>query len=275
MLDFSGVLDIKTDIKAEEGDYIQDGLLYCGKCNTPKQTRVKVLDMVKTPFCLCKCASEQLKAEEDEIKRREREKEISENRANGFIDKDLVSCRFENDDKANEKLTDLATRYAVNFQTMREKGKGLLLYGGVGAGKTFISCCIANKLIDDGYSCLVTNFARIVNTLQGMYDGKQDYIDSLNKFSLLVIDDLASERDTEYMGEIIQNVIDARYRAGLPIIITTNLTADELKNPQDLRKQRIYSRLFEMCIPYEVEGKDRRKEKCRNDYEEFKDILGL
>ncbi len=274
-MELGNILDIKTDIKAEEGDYLQDGLLYCGKCNTPKQAKVRILDEIKTPFCLCKCASERLKAEEQELKRLEREKEINKNRSIGSVDKDLLKCTFENDDRANERLTDLAQRYTNNFSLMREKGKGLLLFGGVGAGKTFISCCIANKLIDKGYSVLVTNFARIVNTLQGMYDGKQDYIDGLNKFSLLVIDDLASERDTEYMGEIIQNVIDARYRAGLPIIITTNLTGDELKHPQDLRKQRIYSRLFEMCIPYEVTGKDRRKEKLRDDMRQYKDILGL
>jgi DNA replication protein DnaC len=97
----------------------------------------------------------------------------------------------------------------------------------------------------------------------------------LNKFDLLVIDDLASERDTEFMGEIVQNIIDSRYRAGLPLIVTTNLTADELKHPQEIRKRRIYSRLFEMCVPLEVQHKDRRKQKLINDYDELGALLGL
>ena len=108
-----------------------------------------------------------------------------------------------------------------------------------------------------------------------MYEGKQNYIDNLNNFDLLVIDDLASERDTEYMGEIVQNIIDSRYRAGLPLIITTNLTSEELKKPLEIRKKRIYSRLFEMCYPIEVKGKDRRKQKLREEFGEIGEILGM
>lgn len=265
-----------SSIKAEEGDYLVDGLLYCGKCKTAKQVRVNIFDTIRTPYCLCRCASEEREAEEQERKRLEFEREINKNRSIGFLDRDLIKCTFDKDDRSNAKLSDVAHRYVDHFKDMRERGKGLLLYGTVGTGKTFISSCIANALIDKGYSCLVTNFARITNTLSGLYEGKQDYIDGLNKFSLLVIDDLASERDTEYMGEIVQNVIDARYRAGLPLIITTNLTAEELKQPADIRKQRVYSRLFEMCIPFEVNGKDRRKEKLKEDYNnDVGKMLGL
>ena len=123
--------------------------------------------------------------------------------------------------------------------------------------------------------CLVTNFARLTNTISGMYEGKQEYIDGLDRFDLIVIDDLASERDTEFMGEIVQNIIDARYRTGKPLIVTTNLTSDDLKNPAEIRKQRIYSRLFEMCVPVEVKGTDRRKEKLKQDYKSMEDLLGL
>ena len=108
-----------------------------------------------------------------------------------------------------------------------------------------------------------------------MFEEKQQYIDGLKRFDLLIIDDLASERDTEYMGEIVQNIIDSRYRSGLPLIITTNLTAEELKHPAEIRKQRIYSRLFEMCVPVEVKGYDRRKKKLVMEHEEMSKILGL
>ena len=121
----------------------------------------------------------------------------------------------------------------------------------------------------------MTNFSRLVNTIQSMREGKQEYLDSLNDYDLLVIDDLSSERDTEFMNEIVMNVIDSRYRSGLPLIITTNITADELKNPSDIRKERIYSRLMQMCFPIEVSGKDRRKSILRQDFGEYKDLLGI
>lgn len=263
-------------IKQEDGDYLVDGLLYCGKCHTKKQTRIEGFDgKVFTPRVMCKCESNAHEKEQERFKQEERMVNIRNLRRMGFPDATMSRWTFDKDDRANEKISNIARNYVENFDVMKKKGKGLLLYGDVGTGKTFISACIANALIEQGKPCLVTNFARLTNTISGMYDGKQAYIDGLDRFSLLVIDDLASERDTEYMGEIVQNIIDARYRSGKPLIVTTNLTAEELKHPAEIRKQRIYSRLFEMCIPVEVKGKDRRKEKLKEDYAELEELLGI
>lgn len=262
-------------IQAEEGDYIIDGLLYCGKCNTKKQTRVELFGMTRTPYCLCKCEVERRAAEEAERKRRERMQEIAKMRKIGFPESEMENWNFAHDDMANPKISHVAHNYAANFDRMKERGKGLLFYGSVGTGKSFHAACIVNELIDKGYPCMMTNFSRLVNTISGMFEGKQDYIDRLNKFDLLVIDDLSAERDTEFMNEIVFTIIDSRYRAGLPLIITTNLTSDEIKHPADVRKQRTYSRLLEMTIPVEVAGKDRRRKKLVSDFAEFSDILGL
>lgn len=262
-------------IRPEEGDYIVDGLLYCGKCKTKKQTRVNILGRERTPYCLCKCAVEKRDREEAERRRAEFERRIKDMRRVGFPDDEMQNWTFDKDDGANEHITSVARKYVEHFDTMRESGKGLLLYGSVGTGKTFAAACIANALIDKGFPCLVTNFARLINTISGMYDGKQEYIDGLNRFTLLVIDDLASEADTEYRNEIIFNIIDSRYRAGLPLIVTTNLTAQELKNSADIKKQRIYSRLFERCVPVEVAGADRRRNRLKEEYGKYKRLLGL
>jgi DNA replication protein DnaC len=108
-----------------------------------------------------------------------------------------------------------------------------------------------------------------------MFEGKQAYYDSLNKFPLLILDDLSAERKTEYMQEIVFNVIDSRYRANLPLIVTTNLTSEELKHPSDISYQRTFSRLLEMCLPVNVEGKDKRLEKLKADIQPMKRLLGL
>lgn len=260
---------------AEADDYTEGGLLICRKCHTPKQCRIEWFGKPSIVPCLCKCGVEKRDAEEEERKRTERMMDIRRMRDLGFADVEMQNWTFERDDGTNEILSQAARKYVEKFDEMKKRGQGLLLFGEVGTGKTFISACIANALIDKGYPCLVTNFARLVNTLSGMYEGKQNYIDNLNNFDLLVIDDLASERDTEYMGEIVQNIIDSRYRAGLPLIITTNLTSEELKKPLEIRKKRIYSRLFEMCYPIEVKGKDRRKQKLREEFGEIGEMLGI
>ena len=224
---------------------------------------------------MCKCEQEKREKEEAERARQENEKRIEKLRKMGFPDAEMQRYTFDIDDNQNAKVTNIAKRYVANFEEIKKRGSGLLLFGGVGSGKTFIASCIANDLINRGYPCLVTNFARLTNTISGMYDGKQEYIDGLNKFKLLVIDDLGAERETDYMGEIIHNIIDSRYRVKLPLIITTNLTIDSMQNPQDIRKKRIYSRLLEMCIPVFLPGSDRRLKKSENEYNYMKNLLGL
>ena len=259
----------------EAGDYKENGLLYCGKCNTPKQCRIELFGSERIVPCLCKCRVEKREAERIEQARIEQMRHIQKLRQIGFPDAEMQNWNFDNDDHQNQRITEIAKRYVANFDEMKNRGKGLLFYGPVGTGKTFAAACIANALIDSGRACLVTNFARLVNTIQGMFDGKQEYIDRLNRFDVLVIDDLASERDTEYMTEIVYNIIDSRYRAGLPLIITTNLTSEELGKPAQISKQRIYSRVLEMCVPVEVKGDDRRKMKLRAEYKDLANLLGI
>ena len=262
-------------IPKNENDYIgENGLLYCGNCNTPKQTKVTVLGKVYQPYCLCKCEEEKLNKEDAERKQRDFEERVKSLRRAGFPDADMMNWTFANDDMENEHITKAMKRYVENFQELKKQGKGLLLYGNVGRGKTYAACEVANALIDKSYSVLVTNFARIVNKLQSTFE-KQEYIDSLNDFSLLVIDDLSVERDTEYMNEQIFQVIDARYRANLPMIITTNLSIDEIKKTSNLEYSRIYDRIIERCFPIEVKGQNRRHKAVRESYSDMKELLGL
>ena len=261
-------------IKVEQGDYEVDGLLYCGKCHTAKQTRVEVFGTVKTPRCLCKCEAAKRAAEEEEYQRRKFEDKVQEMRRIGFPEAEMRNWTFSNDDLANEKITKMAQKYVENFSELRKNGKGLLLYGNTGTGKTFTAACIANALIDKGYPCHITNFARILNTLQGTFD-KQDYIDSLNSFELLVIDDLGIERDTAFAKETVFAVVDSRYRLSKPTIITTNLSMEKIKNPEDIENRRIYDRILEKCFPIEVGGGSRRRKAVREDYEDMKNLLGL
>lgn len=58
----------------------------------------------------------------------------------------------------------------------------------------------------------------------------------------------------------IYNIIDSRYRSRKPLIVTTNLTLTELKNPQDTAHARIYDRLLELCTPIACTGPSMRKD---------------
>lgn len=260
----------------QPGDYRDaDGLLMCGKCHTPKQVRQPFLGRVKVLACACKCVIEHNRVEAAEKRKRDRMQYLDSMRRTGFPDAEMRKWVFRNDDGGNSTLMSIAHKYVANFDEMRANGTGLLLYGNVGCGKSFAAACIANALIDTGTPCMMTNFTRIINRLQESFAGRQKYIDNLSRFDLLVIDDMAAERNTEYVWEQVMTIIDARYRSGLPLVVTTNLTIGELADPADIRRQRVYSRLKEMCVPIEVTGADRRTRKMERNIMSAKSLLGL
>lgn len=267
-----------ANIKVNEGDYTgEDGLLYCGKCHTPKQTEIDAdgNGSIRRVMCLCQCETDKVRKEEDAQKQAEFERRVKAMRSVGFPEKQMWSWTFANDDMQNSRITTAMRNYVNHFPEFLETGKGLLLYGPTGTGKTYAACEVANALIGKGVPVLVTNFVRLVNTLQGLSDRRQAYIDSLSKFALLVIDDLGVERKSEFMQEQVYNIVDSRYIAGLPMIVTTNLGINEIKQPSDIGNKRIYDRILERCFPVEVNGGDRRRNTIRREYDSMKNLLGL
>ncbi|MBR4345994.1 MAG: ATP-binding protein [Oscillospiraceae bacterium] len=256
-------------------DYEVDGLVYCGKCNTAKQTRVTICGKVYMPYCLCKCKKEELDRKEREQREYETKVRIEKNRAKCFHNKELMANRFDKADTEDSKLLISCVRYADNFAQMLADGTGLILHGGVGVGKTYAAACIANAVISSGYTCYMTDFSRILHTLSDFKQDKQLYLDTLNSYDLLVIDDIGAERDTEYANEVVVSVIDSRCKSNKPMIITTNLTADDFFQTEDIRKKRIYSRMLELCIPVECTGRDRRIKKSADRKSKYKDLLCL
>ena len=91
---------------------------------------------------------------------------------------------------------------------------------------------------------------------------RADFLANLNAYDLLILDDLGAERGTEYALEQVFAVIDARYRSRKPLIVTTNLTLDALKHPDDLAHARIYDRILEICAPILFGGENLRVEKA-------------
>ena len=177
-----------------------------------------------------------------------------------FQDSALYCWTFENDNGRNPLISKAKT-YADKWSDMMSKNIGLLLWGEVGTGKTFFAACIANALVENCVSVKMTNFSTILNDLFYEND-KNQYIDRLNNHNLLIIDDLGIERDTEYALEQVYNIIDARYKSNKPLIVTTNLTITEIKNPVDTAHKRIYDRVLEMCVPVKFDGENFRTQKA-------------
>lgn len=262
-----------SEITINECDYKKDGILYCGKCHTPKQGIYTVGRKTIKPLLLCKCGQEAYEKEEAEKKAKERELYIDRLRRSGIQDEKLLKCSFAIDDSPETKQSQAFRRYVDNWNEIAEKNIGLLLFGGVGTGKSFYGGCIANEIISRYTTpVIVTSIPRILNSLFGVED-KNGYISKLASVPLLIIDDLGAERDTDYALEQIYTVIDERYKANKPLIVTTNLSFEALKNPSDIRYKRIYDRVIEMCIPFNISGVSRREAKAKAKAQNAKKLL--
>lgn len=249
----------------EPGDYTgDDGLLYCGKCHTPKQTRLPFNPLTgdKEPTIVraaCQCQRE---ADEEAERRAVRERfrnDMARRREDGLSCPDGLRFTFAQDDRQQPKVSDACQRYVECWDEMKANNIGVLFYGSVGTGKSFLASCIGNGLLDRQVPVAATNFPRLLNLLQGTYE-KQALLDRLSIYKLLIVDDLGVERDSAYAEEQIFNIIDARSSSELPVIVTTNLTLEELERPTSMQYARIYDRVLEMCpIRLKLAGESRRR----------------
>lgn len=259
----------------KEDEYINkaDGLIYCAKCHTPRQCVIQHGDRIVTPPVMCDCQRIAEEKAEAAFQKRQEEFRVERMKASGLQDRYLRDYTFANDKGYNPEIKK-AQRYVTEWATMKENCIGLLLWGNVGTGKTFIAACIANALIEKGVSVLMTNFSNILNQLSAMFnEDRNKFIESFNRYSLLIIDDLGIERNSEFALEQVFNVIDSRYRSKKPLIVTTNLTLDELKHPKDLAHARIYDRVLERCVPLKVNRQNIRQLNAANTLQSAKKLF--
>ena len=255
-----------------EDYYGMDGLLYCGKCHTPREAffakGVALMGKNKHPI-ECSCQRIERAKQEALISQQKHSDLVRRLKAEGFSDPAMLDWKFENDNGRSPQMCH-AHRYVEQWQTMRAENLGLFLWGGVGTGKSFLAGCIANALMEQEVPVRMTSFARILNELNSSFSGRNEVVDKLCRYPLLIIDDFGMERGTEYALEQIYNIVDSRYRSRKPLIVTANLTLNEIRHPQDTAHARIYDRLLEMCIPVSCIGVSLRKENALEKLERMK-----
>lgn len=259
------------DTTPREDEYLgTDGLLHCSGCDGPRQVIVEPPH--REPHAVrCTCPCQKTVAER--LRDGDRMARLARRRAACFRGTDMAGWCFDNDDRKRPELSETMRQYAEDFEDYLKSGQGLILYGPVGTGKTYMAACVANRVIEIGHTARMTNFTEICNNLQDNWR-KQEYMDELCACDLLILDDLGAERKSEYMQELVFSVIDARYRSGKPMVITSNMTQEELSHPAMVEAKRIYDRVLERCLPVKVDGESRRRQNAKESWGQMRQKLG-
>lgn len=188
----------------------------------------------------------------------------------------LCECSFDRDNGQVPQLRH-ARSYVNNWTKMRERGLGLLFWGPPGNGKTFAAACIASFFVEsrDPFApgVIMTTFGVILRKLLAQdTKEKEIYVNKLLDCGLLILDDFGMERQTDYAREQVFNIINGRYTAGRPMVITTNLTLQQMKNPESMAEKRIFDRVLEVCVPVYFDGESLRTAKAAENLRFYREL---
>jgi len=158
------------------------------------------------------------------------------------------------DDYERDKNNSQAVR---NAQAAIRRGNGLFVHGSYGTGKTMLVCILAQELISRNVPVYFTSITELIYQLETLpREDNARIFDKIDKAKFLIIDDLGAEGVTARVEALVYKLINDKYNNESPVIVTTNLKADE-DPPTDAMK-RVFSRLRGTCIEVTLEGRDRR-----------------
>jgi DNA replication protein DnaC len=158
-----------------------------------------------------------------------------------------------------------------------DEGLGLLFSGDNGVGKTHLAVAVLRELAEaKGARGQFWDFHELIREIKSSYDPETkttelQVLEPVVAMDVLLLDDLGAWKMTDWMNDTLFYILNSRYMAKRPTIITTNyqdvtreeaIAADALRRREFLVErigQRLRSRLMEMCLVVRMLGADHRQ----------------
>ena len=244
-----------------------DGMPYCKKCGEPLMLKLNITGAMAehlgdTRYVPrnCACMQEMFAKQADAARKKKQADVIRQQRRENLKSEKYRNSTFDMDDGRDHGIRKMCENYVAKRKEIIANNLGLAFIGGNGGGKTFWASCIANAMIEAGATVYMTTLTKLIQEMNANYGENREAIErKVKNVDFLILDDYGAERGTEFSLEQAFEVIDTRYNAGKPLIITANLTEDTLKNPPNMSYGRSYSRIIEMC-PGVVRVESKRRE---------------
>lgn len=145
--------------------------------------------------------------------------------------------------------------YIKNLDINFAQGKGILICGDIGTGKTTALMNIAKEACNKNKNIQVLYMSEVINDI---FNNKS-VIDEISTFDALFLENIEHvyvKKDSNYVNTVIDSLFSLSIKYNVPLFITTNLTINQLKNQLS---PHAFSLLHEICDIYTLQGVDVRK----------------
>lgn len=271
-----------ANTELQDDEYIENELIHCKNCRTPRQTIVNPFGKDLKVRCICKCQAEERDREEQRQRDIDKQVKLEKLKVNSLLGTRYQNNTFEKTERGHNKSFDEALarckRYCDIADEVLKKGYGIYIYGDKGTGKTHLTSCMAHELISQYKQVLFTNFFEIGKAIRSTFNGNGSETDLINKFSnidFLFIDDIGTERvvstngEDLWLQEKIFDVINKRYNNMKPTIFTSNHNLQELITDRGIMDKTV-DRIAEMSTAIlEIKGASYRIKNRNNNNSPF------
>lgn len=173
----------------------------------------------------------------------------------------------------SENAFRIAKHYAHHFDDYGQES--ILLWGEPGNGKTHLAAAIHNFLRAQGKIVVFVSMPELLSKIKATFNSnnktsENQILKALNLCDLLIIDDMGAEKPSDWVSEILFIIIDSRYRRELPVLATSNLNTEELKNQIG---KRVVDRMLELSQPIVNTATSYRAEIAKKRKSKFVEIL--
>jgi len=232
------------------------------------------------------CARKRLLREREEKAKADQQR-LNTLLANSMLRERFIGKTFGNfhpfgkDREKQIRVLSIARDFTGNFRRHLQAGTWLLFMGNVGTGKSHLCAAIINEVIRSGCTALFTKAPRLLREVKDTFHRdaeitQSEIIARMGEIDLLVIDEVGIQFGTDTERMILYEILDLRYEAMRPVILTTNIT--DLKSLEKLLGERIIDRLFEgesKIVVFEWESYRRFQKAAAGTVSPFKADAGI
>jgi DNA replication protein DnaC len=253
-ININEIFNIPSLLPLKDDEYEVAGMPYCKRCRTPRFVVVKTTKqyIIRTN-CECLEAERLRKLNEERAEKRKnafRRQQKLATMGEKYLNASFLNAQIT---KNNQKAYESAENFVKNATEVRKNGIGLYIYGDNSSGKTYLTACMCNALVEKGYKCLFTSIPKLIEKYRESKTSQGEILADISSKQFVFIDDLGKEfigsrDDWEWARaeKLLLDVLNVIYNNGISVIFTSNYSLGDFATRFKLDKA-IVERVNEMA----------------------------